>query len=100
MARPWARRHLKATKKNLGWPEDKSFYVPEEARKNWETMKPRARSCTSEWNAQFEEYKRAYPEPAARVRAGDGGEAPDGLGEGDSGFPTDKPVATRNAGRL
>ena len=25
----------KATKKNLGWPEDKSFYVPEEAKQNW-----------------------------------------------------------------
>ena len=24
------------TKKNLGWPEDKSFYVPEEARANWD----------------------------------------------------------------
>ena len=27
---------VKATKKNLGWPEDKDFYVPEEARKNWD----------------------------------------------------------------
>ncbi len=26
---------VKETKKNLGWPEDKSFYVPEEAAKNW-----------------------------------------------------------------
>jgi transketolase len=37
---------VKETKKNLGWPEDKTFYVPEEARKNWDTIKPKARSCT------------------------------------------------------
>src|ERR1700743_786855 len=32
---------VKATKKNLGWPEDKDFYVPEEAQKNWDTIKLR-----------------------------------------------------------
>src|ERR1039458_10888449 len=32
---------VKETKKNLGWPEDKDFYVPEQARKNWDTAKPR-----------------------------------------------------------
>ena len=26
---------MKQTKKNLGWPEDKTFYVPDDAAKNW-----------------------------------------------------------------
>ena len=62
---------VKETKKNLGWPEDKTFYVPEEARKNWDTVKPRGKKAHAEWDAHFAEYKPAYPEPAARVRAGD-----------------------------
>src|SRR6201994_301522 len=52
----------KQTKKNLGWPEDKSFYVPDDARKNWDTIKPRGKKAHAEWDAHFEEYKRAYPE--------------------------------------
>src|SRR6202044_2604513 len=55
----------KATKKNLGWPEDKTFYVPEEARKNWDTVKPRGKKAHAEWDAHFAEYKLAYPEPSA-----------------------------------
>src|SRR6195952_5982785 len=56
----------KATKKNLGWPEDKSFYVPDEARANWDTIKLRGKDAHNEWQAEFEEYKKAYPEPAAQ----------------------------------
>ena len=38
---------VKETKKNLGWPEDKNFYVPEAARKNWDEAKPkRQEGCT------------------------------------------------------
>ena len=39
------RGNVKATKKNLGWPEDKSFYVPEEARANWDTIKLRGKDA-------------------------------------------------------
>ena len=56
---------VKATKRNLGWPEDKTFYVPEEARKNWDTVKPRGKKAHAEWDAHFAEYKLAYPEPSA-----------------------------------
>jgi len=34
------------TKKNLGWPEDKSFYVPDEARRTGRPRSRRVRSCT------------------------------------------------------
>ena len=33
----------KATKKNLGWPEDKSFYVPAEAQAHWTSARRRVR---------------------------------------------------------
>jgi transketolase len=89
----------KATKKNLGWPEDKSFYVPEEAQKNWDTIKLRGKDAHAAWTAEFEEYKTAYPEPAAEFDRTVSGKMADGWEKKIPTFPTDKPIATRNAGQ-
>ncbi len=35
----------KATKKNLGWPEDKSFYVPAEAQAHWDKCKEKGQKA-------------------------------------------------------
>jgi transketolase len=91
---------VKATKKNLGWPEDKTFYVPDEARKNWDTIKPKGKKAHAEWDAHFEEYKRAYPEPAAEFERVIKRELGAGWEKKLPVFPVDKPVATRNAGQV
>jgi transketolase len=91
---------VKATKKNLGWPEDKSFYVPEEARKNWDTIKPKGKKLHAEWDTHFAEYKTAYPEPAAEFSRVITQKLADGWESKLPSFPTDKPVATRNAGQV
>jgi transketolase len=90
---------VKATKKNLGWPEDKSFYVPEDAKKNWLEAKTRGKKEHAEWDAHFEEYKRAYPEPAAEFERVIKREMTKDWEKQIPKFPTDKPVATRNAGQ-
>ena len=89
----------KATKKNLGWPEDKSFYVPEEAQKNWDTIRLRGKDAHAAWTAEFEEYKTAYPEPAAEFDRTVKAKMADGWEKKIPTFPTDKPIATRNAGQ-
>jgi transketolase len=91
--------NVKATKKNLGWPEDKSFYVPEEAQANWDTAKPRGKKAHEEWTAKFEEYRKAYPAPAAEFDRVVAGKLADGWEKKIPTFPTEKPVATRNAGQ-
>lgn len=91
---------VKATKKNLGWPEDKSFYVPEEAAKNWLQAKARGKKFKAEWEAGFAEYKKAYPEPAAEFERVVSGKLADGWEKKIPSFPADKPVATRNAGQV
>src|ERR1700761_9248272 len=53
------------TKKNLGWPEDKFFYVPDEARKNWNTIIERGAKYEQEWKNLFADYKSKFPELAA-----------------------------------
>ncbi|MEO8737734.1 MAG: transketolase [Edaphobacter sp.] len=90
----------KATKKNLGWPEDKSFYVPDEARANWDTIKPRGKKAHEAWDADFKEYKTAYPEPAAEFDRVIKAELAKDWQKKIPVFPTDKPVATRNAGQV
>ncbi|HTD97253.1 MAG TPA: transketolase [Edaphobacter sp.] len=90
----------RATKKTLGWPEDKSFYVPDEARANWDTIKLRGKDAHAEWQAEFDEYSKAYPEPAAQFDRTIKAELAAGWEKKIPVFPTDKPVATRNAGQI
>src|SRR3984893_12623510 len=91
--------NVKATKKNLGWPEDKSFFVPEEARANWDTIKLRGKDAHAAWDDEFAEYKKAYPEPAAEFERTIKAKLADGWEKKIPTFPTDKPIATRNAGQ-
>ncbi|HUD22926.1 MAG TPA: transketolase [Acidobacteriaceae bacterium] len=93
----------KATKRNLGWPEDKNFYVPEEAKVNWLTIKPKGKKLHAEWDASFAEYKKAYPEPAAEFERVFAGKLAEGWEKTIPSFPSGaeaKLVATRNAGQV
>ena len=70
------------TKKNLGFPEDKSFYVPEEAAKHWaRSAKSAAKRSTKSGNGPIEEYKKAYPELGKEYDRRTSDEAPGRLGE-------------------
>ena len=93
----------RATKKNLGFPEDKSFYVPEEAGKNWLKAVERGHKAQAEWQASFEGYKKAFPTLGAQYeRCAKRGMEP-GWEKAIPTFPAGpeaKPVATRNAGQV
>jgi len=91
---------VKATKKNLNWPEDKTFYVPDEARANWDTIKLRGKDAHNEWKAEFAEYAKAYPEPAAEFDRTVKAVLAKDWEKKIPVFPIDKPVATRNAGQV
>jgi len=92
--------NVAATKKNLGWPEDKFFYVPDEARANWDTIKLRGKDAHAAWLAEVEEYTKTYPEPAGEFDRVIKGELQKDWTKKIPVFPTDKPVATRNAGQV
>src|SRR5260370_31645854 len=94
---------IKATKKNLGWPENKTFYVPDEARANWDTIKLCGKDAHNAWQEEFEEYKKAYPEPAAQFERTIKAELAKDWEKKIPVFPAGpdaKPVATRNAGQV
>ena len=91
---------VKATKKNLGFPEDKSFYVPEEAGKNWLQAVEKGAKAQAEWNEKFAAYSKAYPALGEQFSRTASGKMTEGWEKAIPVFPTDKPVATRNAGQV
>jgi transketolase len=91
---------VKITKDNLGWPDDKFFYVPEEAQKNWDTCIERGAKEEAAWNDLFAAYKKEHPELAAEYERTHAGKLKAGWEKSLPVFPAGgKPVATRNAGQ-
>ena len=87
-----------ATKKFFGFPEDQSFYLPEDALANWRQAGERGANFESEWKKLFAGYAAAFPEPAAEFERTQKGELKAGWKKTIPSFPVGKAVATRNAG--
>ena len=87
-----------ATKKFFGFPEDKSFYVPDEALANWRQAVDKGAEYEAEWKKLFESYKSAYPDLAAEFDRTQAGTRKDGWQTAIPNFPADKAQATRTAG--
>jgi transketolase len=87
-----------ATKKFFGFPEDKSFYVPDDALANWRKAIDRGAELEAEWKKKFEGYKSANPELAAEFERTQQGVLKDGWEKKIPSYPVGKPQATRNAG--
>ncbi len=98
---PLGPEDTKKTKEKLGWPADKTFYVPEDAAKNWAQVKESGAKLEADWNAMFAKYKQQYPELAAEYERVFAGELPAGWEAGVPKFPAgSKPMATRTAGNV
>ncbi len=89
-----------ATKKFFGFPEDKSFYLPDEALANWRKAIDRGAADEAEWNKLFSGYRAQFPELAAEFERTQKGERKAGWEKSLPVFTTEKPVATRNAGNV
>jgi transketolase len=89
-----------ATKKFFGFPEDKSFYLPDEALANWRKAIDRGATDEAAWNKLFESYRAQFPELAAEFERTQKGERKAGWEKSLPTFTTEKPVATRNAGNV
>jgi transketolase len=88
-----------ATKKFFGFPEDQSFYVPDDALANWRETVPRGAQAEADWNKLFAGYKAAFPEEAAEFERTQSGALKAGWEKAIPSFGTEKPIATRNAGQ-
>jgi len=63
---PLGEEEVKVTKKNLGWDENKFFFIPDEVADHFNKMKNTFSSYENEWNKLFESYKKKYPADAEK----------------------------------
>ncbi len=94
---PLGVEEVKLSKKNLGWPYEEPFYVPEESLKNFRQAIDRGARLESEWKSRFKAYSKEYPELAAEYLRWASGKLPDDWQSAMPVFPPDKPMATREA---
>ncbi len=91
-------KEVELTKKNLGWPLEPKFLVPDEALKVFRGCVDSGKKAEEEWNKMFGEYEKKYPELAKEFLAWMSGEVPaDAFKDMPSFDPAAGAVATRSA---
>ncbi|HJP93356.1 MAG TPA: transketolase [Pyrinomonadaceae bacterium] len=88
---------VRETKRHLGWPEDKQFYIPDEALAHFREAIDRGEQFESDWRALVDRYSQRYPDEAKTWNATMSGELPEGWEDHLPKFEDAKPVATRVA---
>lgn len=88
---------VRETKRNLGWPEDKEFYVPDEALAHFRQAIERGAKQEAEWNALVAAYQQTHSELGKTWRTTMNGELPEDWEQHLPPFSDAKPMATRAA---
>src|SRR5215204_758837 len=88
---------VRETKRHLGWPEDKQFYIPDEALAHFREAISNGEHLEADWRGLVEKYEEAHPAEGKTWRATMSGELPEGWEDHLPKFEDPKPVATRVA---
>src|SRR5216684_1911795 len=88
---------VRETKRHLGWPEDKQFYVPDEALAHFREAIDRGKEQENEWNELVSGYVEKHSELGSIFRTMMSGELPKEWETHLPKFEDAKPVATRVA---
>lgn len=88
---------VREAKRHLKWPEDKQFYIPDEALAHYREAIERGAQLESEWNALVERYEQSHPEEAKLWRTTMSPELPAGWEDHLPKFENPKEIATRVA---
>jgi transketolase len=96
---PLGPEEVMATKKNLDWPLEPTFYIPDEALAHFRKALNRGNELEAEWKAKLESYGKIYPELRVEWDQWMNFMLPEGWDKDFPAFPPDpKGVATRSAG--
>ncbi len=95
---PLGADEVKATKKNLGWPEDTQFLVPDAVRARFDEVRRRGAEAEAAWNTLFAAWRSAHPDRAARWDAHWNRTLPADLSAKLPKVDPAKPAATRSSG--
>jgi transketolase len=90
---------VKATKRVYGWPEDETFFVPDEVRAHvGDGMRERGGGLRRQWEELFARYRKEFPEQADQLNRMQRRTLPDGWDADLPEFPPDeKGLAGRDA---
>ncbi len=96
---PLGEEGVRAAKFELGWPQEPTFYVPDDVREYMGRAVARGENAEADWRERLEAYRREYPEEAAQLEAQLRGDLPEGWDADldDLFSPEDGPMATRVA---
>lgn len=96
---PLGPEEVAATKKNLGWPLEPTFYIPEEALAHFRRAIPQGAKLEEEWKARLDSYGKTSPELRTEWDQWMNSILPEGWDKDIPAFPPDpKGLATRSAG--
>jgi transketolase len=87
-----------ATKRNLGWPEDAQFLVPQRVKDFFAEKRIGWAKQEADWTKLFADYKAKNPDKAQLWQDFIDKKLPANLESLLPKFPIEKPIATRNAG--
>jgi len=82
---PLGEEEIKLTKRNLGWPTEEAFHVPEDALSHWRKVKDRGAAFHEGWRRQLIAYAKAHPDLAKEFGRRMQGDLPTGW---ESAIPT------------
>jgi len=95
---PLGAEALRETKEALGWPADKTFYVPPEAAEHFKEAAARGEVFEEEWRDMLRSYTERYPDLAKDLEQVIRGVLPLGWDKDLPLYsPKDGPMATRSA---
>jgi transketolase len=97
---PLGEEEVRLAKENLGWPSDKTFYVPDEVSEHMRTAVERGTSWKQEWDDRLADYQEDHPDRAARLKRWLDREPEEGWEEVLPTFDSDERLATRKASGL
>jgi transketolase len=86
---------VRETKRNLGWPENKEFFVPREVLRHMRRAIANGAAAEKQWNAAFSRYAKDFPEEAKELRRRISGDLPAGWEKALPRFSKPESKATR-----
>jgi transketolase len=93
---PLGEEEARLTKRALGWPEDRPFWVPDEALREFRKAVDRGAELESGWQRRLDAYRRAEPARAQELERGLAGGLPEGW---EARLPGLKPPGSEAATR-
>jgi len=96
---PLGEDEVRLAKRNLGWPEDKTFYVPDAVYQHMRTWAlERGAAAQKEWGDMWSAYEEAHPELSAEYTSWLEQKPTDGWDDDIPVFDAGEKLATRAAG--